>query len=73
MGEDDHGCIRVQPSNLPRRDESFVDVGRRHLDVGEHDVGLSTPDLTQKLVRICRFRDHVEAGVCQETRESFPE
>ena len=46
LGEDEHSDVRVQSSDLHRRDEPFVDVCRRHPDVGEHDVGLSAPDLT---------------------------
>ena len=71
MGEHEHADGRVLGADLLRRDEPFLGVRRRHLDVDDRHVGLGQPDRAQQLRAVRGAADDVEAGVAEQPRETF--
>ena len=62
------GCRRP---NLLRGFEPFVGVRRRHLDVGQHELGAARVDEAQQRGRVARPAHDLEAGVGEQAGESF--
>ena len=61
----------MRRADLARRDEPFVGVRRRHLDVDDRDIWIGQPDRAQELRRVGCLADDVEARVCEQSGEAF--
>ena len=69
VGQDEDGDRWVVPSDCLGRNDAFLGVGRRHLDVDDGDVGLVPRNERQKPVGRVSMADNLDTRVAKETRE----
>jgi len=61
LAEDDHTQVGMGMSQLGREPNSLVGVGRRHADVGQHDVRFQGGDRLSECVQVVRRRQELDA------------
>ena len=71
LGEDEHRRVRVLLADLLRRAQSFVGLGRRHLDVDDRDVGLVRADLQQQILGRAALADDLESLALEQAGDAL--
>ena len=71
LRQHEHGDVGVIVADPLGGDETFVGVGRRHLDVDDGDVRRRATDLVEELVGVLGLTDDVDAGVAEEVDDAF--
>ena len=73
LGEDQHRQARLPLAQLDRGAQALVGVGRRHPDVGDHDVRTVLGDGGEQLLGVRDGGEHLVPLVLQQLDQSGPQ